>query len=60
VRWGEDALIKSGVFRLLGKKKLLEGGMEFKVVLIDATETPIERPQKSNAEATQERKSGTR
>lgn len=60
VRWVEDALIKSGVFRLPGKKKLLEGGMEFKVVLIDATETPIERPKKSNDEAIPERKSGTR
>jgi len=60
VRWVENALIKSGVFRLPGKKKLLEGGMEFKVVLIDATETPVERPKKSNDEVTRERKNGTR
>lgn len=60
VRWIENTLIKSGVFRLPGKKKLLEGGMELKVVLIDATETPVERPKKSKDEAIRERRSGTR
>jgi len=51
VRWVENALMQSGVFRLPGKKKLLENGADFEVVLIDATETPVERPKKSNAEA---------
>ena len=60
VRWVEDALMRSGVFRLPGKKKLVEDGVDFEVVLIDATETPVERPKKSNADAIQERRSGTR
>ena len=31
-----------------GKKALLKNGNEFEVILIDATETPIERPKKNN------------
>jgi len=60
IRWIENALIQSGVFRLPGKKKLVEDGADFEVVLIDATETPVERPKKSSAAAIPERKSGTR
>jgi hypothetical protein len=60
IRWVEDALIQSGVFRLPGKKKLLESDMEWEVVLIDATETPVERPKKNNDDATQEKRSDTR
>lgn len=60
IRWVENALIQSGVFRLPGKKKLLESDIEWEVVLIDATETPVERPKKNNADAIQERRSGTR
>ena len=47
IRWVENALIQSGVFRLPGKKKLLESDVEWEVVLIDATETPVERPKKT-------------
>jgi hypothetical protein len=49
IRWVEDTLIKSGKFSLPGKKALLKSGNEFEVVLIDATESPIERPKKNNA-----------
>jgi hypothetical protein len=45
-RWVEDALIKSGRFSLPGRKALLKSDMEFEVILIDATESPIERPKK--------------
>ena len=45
-RWIEDALIKSGAFSLPGKKALLESDTEFEVILIDAAESPIERPKK--------------
>jgi hypothetical protein len=60
IRWCEDTLIKSREFHLPGKKALLKDGMEYEVVLIDATETPVERPKKNNAAITRERKSGTR
>lgn len=45
-RWVEDTLIKSGKFSLPGKKVLLKSDMEYKVILVDASETPIERPKK--------------
>jgi hypothetical protein len=57
IRWCEDTLIKSGAFTLPGKKALLKSDMTFEVVLIDATETPVERPKKSSAPAIRARKS---
>lgn len=47
-RWIEDALIKSGAFSLPGKKALLKNDTEFEVILIDAAESPIERPKKKD------------
>jgi hypothetical protein len=47
IRWAENTLIQSRAFRLPGKKELLKDGVEFAVVLMDATETPIERPKKT-------------
>jgi Helix-turn-helix of DDE superfamily endonuclease len=44
----ENYLIKSGQFSLPGKKNLLESG-RYEVVLVDVTETKIERPKKNNA-----------
>jgi len=41
----EDALIKSGQFRLPGKRQLVRGFGKPIVVVLDVTETPIERPQ---------------
>lgn len=48
-RWIEDILIKSKTFSLPGKKALLRSDTEFEVILIDATETPIERPKKKDS-----------
>jgi hypothetical protein len=45
VHWVEDQLMRSGRFRLLGKKRLVQGFGRPRVVVIDVTETPIERPQ---------------
>ena len=47
-KWVEDTLIKSKVFSLPGKKALLKSDSEFEVILIDATESPIERPKKKS------------
>jgi hypothetical protein len=60
IRWVEDTLIKSGEFSLPGRKALRTGDVEYSVVLVDATETPIERPKKSKNASTPARKSGTR
>lgn len=56
IRRCEDMLIKSGAFTLPGKRPLLHHEQVYKVVLIDATETPIERLQKNNAGTTRARK----
>lgn len=45
-RWVEDTLIKSKEFALPGKKALLKSDMENEVILIDASESPIQRPKK--------------
>jgi hypothetical protein len=42
----EDALVRSGKFRLPGKKALQSSDTVFEVVLVDASEQPIERPKK--------------
>ena len=47
IKWVEDTLIKHPDFALPGRKALLKSDVGYEVVLIDATETPIERPKKS-------------
>lgn len=42
----ENALIKSGKFSLPGKKALLKSDIQYELILIDASESPIERPKK--------------
>lgn len=46
VHWVEDALMRSGRFRLPGKKQLVRGFGQPEVVVVDVTETPIERPKR--------------
>ncbi len=45
-RWVEDTLIKSKVFSLPGRKALVKSDMEYEVILVDASESPCERPKK--------------
>jgi hypothetical protein len=52
VKWVENVLIKSGEFRLPGKKELIKTDNTIEAVLIDATESPVERPKKNNANFT--------
>jgi hypothetical protein len=59
IRWVEDTLVKDGTFSLPGRKAL-KSNMEYEVVLIDATESPIERPKRGKDVTTVVRKSGTR
>ena len=56
VRWVEDTLIKDGTFSLPGRKELLKSDVVFEVILIDDTESPIERPKKGKKCTTPERK----
>src|SRR6266496_6169683 len=43
----EDTLVRSGKFRLPGKKALQASDTVFEVVLVDVSEQPIERPKKA-------------
>ena len=44
IRWVEESLIKDGTFSLPGRKELLKSNFEYELVVVDTTETPIERP----------------
>lgn len=56
----EQALVRSGQFRLPGKKALQASDTLIEVVLIDATEQPIERPKKSKADTIAAKRSAIR
>ena len=56
IKWIENTLIKHPDFALPGRKALLKSDMEYELVLIDATETPIERPKKDKKVSTQEKR----
>lgn len=60
IRWIEDTLIKDGKFSLPGRKVLLKSDVEYEVVLIDATESPIERPKKNKNTSIQGKRKDTR
>ncbi|SPR09150.1 IS5 family transposase ISOt6 [Orientia tsutsugamushi] len=47
VKWVEDTLVKHPNFALPSRKTLMTSDMNYEVVLIDATETPIERLKKT-------------
>ena len=59
IRKVENALIKSKQFHLPGKKVLQASDTQIEVVLIDASEQPIERPKKDNVDTTAAKRSGT-
>ena len=59
IKWVENTLIQDGTFSLPGRKALLKSDREYEVVLVDATESPIERPQKNKNITILERKSAT-
>ena len=53
----EDVLLKSGVFSLPKRREVSE--TDWTVVLVDATETPVERPKKNSGATIAGRKSVT-
>jgi len=55
----EDALVRSGEFRLPGKKVLQPSDTIIEVVLVDVSEPPIERPKKSKNGTTAVKRSDT-
>jgi len=55
----EDVLIKSEQFHLPGKKVLQSSDTVIEIVLVDATEQPIERPKKDKKGITAAKRSAT-
>ena len=45
----ENVLMASGLFRLPGKKQLIRGFGRPEVIVMDVTETPIERPKRRHS-----------
>jgi predicted DNA-binding transcriptional regulator AlpA len=60
IKWIENTLIADPDFALPGRKSLLKSDIEYDIVLIDATETPIERPKKSKNIITLVKRNDTR
>jgi hypothetical protein len=59
IRKVEDALVRSKKFRLPGKKALQASDTVFEVVLVDASEQPVERPKKAKNGITVAKRSAT-
>lgn len=60
IRKVERILMDSGKFRLPGKKQLYQQGDHGQVIVVDVTESPVERPKKSKEVTTAVRKSALR
>ncbi len=59
IRKVEDALVRSKKFRLPGKKVFQASDTVFEVVLVDASEQPVERPKKAKNGITVAKRSAT-
>jgi len=60
IKWVEGTLIKAPDFVLPGRKAIVKSDSGYEVILVDATETGIERPKKSKRDTILERKSAIR
>ena len=60
IRRVEDILIKSKAFKLPGKKRLQPADHQIEFVVVDVSETPVERPKKSSEPITAAKRSATR
>lgn len=59
-RWVENTLVKDKRFALPGRKALLKSDMQYEVILVDASESPVERPKKDKDGTTPARRNDTR
>jgi len=60
IKWIENTLIKHFDFSLPGRKELVKSDIGYEVLVVDATETPVERPKKSKNNSIQAREKDTR
>lgn len=59
IRWVEDTLIKEGTFRLPGKRSLRKKTAEISYLVVDCTESPVERPKRKQKRCYSGKKSVT-
>jgi transcription initiation factor TFIIIB Brf1 subunit/transcription initiation factor TFIIB len=59
IRWVEDTLAKDKTFKLPGKKALENEGSPIKYIVVDVTESPINRPKKNKKSGIRAKRSGT-
>jgi hypothetical protein len=60
IHWVEDTLISDGTFALPGKKKLKRKSEAIQYIMVDVTESPINRPKKGQKEYYSGKKSAIR
>lgn len=60
IRRVESLLMASGKFRLPGKKQLHQDAYDWQVLVVDVTESQIERPKKNNVPTTVAKSENTR
>jgi len=60
VRTVEDVLIQSGRFSLPSKRELYKSDVDIEFAIVDATESPCQRPKKSSGNTTRARKNAIR
>jgi hypothetical protein len=60
IKWVEDALRKIPDLKLPGKKVLKEEGSTIQYVVVDETESPVQRPKKNKKSGIRVRKNGIR
>lgn len=56
----ENTLVKSGAFALPGRRDIAGTEPPWQVLVIDVTESPVERPKKSSAPTTRAKRSAIR
>jgi len=59
IQWVENTLIKDQTFKLPGKKVLKEESGNIEYIIVDVTESPIQRPQTGQKEYYSGKKSDT-
>jgi hypothetical protein len=60
IQWVEDTLVADGTFALPGKKALRRKSASIQYVVVDVTESPINRPKKNQKEYYSGKKSAIR
>ena len=56
IKWVEETLVRHPDFALPGRKALLKSDVEYEIIMIDATESPCERPKKAKKTLLREEK----